>query len=116
LIGLVAPSVLRQLGRARNSIAQQSIERIMSVLDLYKLDVGSYPSTEQSLAALVKRPSEGDNWNGPYLKGNDVPLDPWNHPYDYRNPSTRPDHDFDLCSRGPNGQATTIQDGAICNP
>jgi general secretion pathway protein G len=57
LIGLVAPAALRQLGGARISVAKQSIERIGSVLDMYKLDVGSYPSTDQGLHALVDRPS-----------------------------------------------------------
>src|SRR5947209_3382644 len=79
LIGLVAPAALRQLSGARSSIAKQSIERISSVLDLYKLDVGSYPSTDQGLVALVERPGAVDNWNGPYIKGNSVPVDPWNH-------------------------------------
>ena len=65
LIGLVAPAVLRQLGSARNSIAHQSIARLGSVLDLYKLDVGSYPSTDQGLEALVDRPGDTPNWNGP---------------------------------------------------
>jgi general secretion pathway protein G len=112
LIGLVAPAALRQLGSARTSVARQSIERISSVLDLYKLDVGSYPTTEEGLRALVTEPSGVSNWNGPYLKGDQVPLDPWNHPYTYRNPSTRSGHEYDLCSAGPTGQ----QEGAICNP
>ncbi len=116
LIGLVAPAVLRQLGGARNSIAHQSIERLGSVLDLYKLDMGSYPSTDEGLQALVTRPASGGNWNGPYVKGDAVPVDPWSHPYIYANPSSRPGHDYDLCSRGANGQATSPQDGAICNP
>jgi general secretion pathway protein G len=116
LIGLVAPAVLRQLGGARNSIARQSIERLSSVLDLYKLDLGGYPSTEQGLQALLTRPADGGNWNGPYVKGNEAPVDPWNHAYDYRNPSTRAGHDYDLCSKGPGGAATSPQDGAICNP
>ena len=116
LIGLVAPAVLRQLGGARNSIAHQSIERLSSVLDLYKLDIGSYPSTEDGLQALVARPQDAANWAGPYVKGDAVPVDPWNHAYDYRNPSSRPGHDYDLCSRGSTGQATGPQDGAICNP
>jgi general secretion pathway protein G len=116
LIGLVAPAVLRQLGNARNSIAHQSIERLSSVLDLYKLDVGSYPSTEDGLQALVTRPSDVSNWNGPYVKGDTVPVDPWNHPYDYRDPSSRSGHDYDLCSRGSTGQAVSLQNGAICNP
>jgi general secretion pathway protein G len=113
LIGLVAPAVLRQLGGAKVNIAKQSIERLGSVLDLYKLDVGSYPSTEQGLAALAARPTGADNWNGPYIKGDAVPVDAWNHPYTYRMPSQRGGHDYDLCSLGPNG---TGGDGQICNP
>jgi general secretion pathway protein G len=111
LIGLVAPAALRQLGSARTSVAKQSIERISSVLDLFKLDIGSYPTTDQGLRALVERPSDAANWNGPYVKGN-VPVDPWNHAYVYRNPSSRGAHDFDLCSEGPSG---TGGDQEICN-
>jgi general secretion pathway protein G len=111
LIGLVAPAALRQLGSARTSVAKQSIERISSVLDLYKLDVGSYPSTDQGLGALVERPTSVPNWNGPYVKGN-VPVDPWNHAYVYRNPSSRAGREFDLCSEGPSG---TGGDQEICN-
>ena len=69
LIGLVAPAALRQLSGARVSVAKQSVERLSTILDLYDLDMGSYPTTEQGLAALVKRPAGGENWNGPYLKG-----------------------------------------------
>ncbi len=118
LIGLVAPAVLRQLGGARLSIAKQSIERISSVLDLYKLDVGSYPTTEQGLVALVTQPAGVENWNGPYLKADTVPVDPWNHQYIYRDPSERTGHEFDLCSEGPNaaaGSAAAAQSGMICN-
>jgi general secretion pathway protein G len=113
LIGLVAPAALRQLGGARVSVAKQSIERIGSVLDMYKLDIGSYPSTEQGLLALVEKPSDVASWNGPYVKGT-VPVDPWNHPYTYRNPSSRAGHDYDLCSAGPSGTASGTD--AICNP
>src|SRR4051794_1559038 len=80
LIGLVAPAALRQLGNARTSVARQSIERIGSVLDMYKLDTGNYPSTDQGLRALVEQPAGVATWNGPYVKGS-VPVDPWNHPY-----------------------------------
>lgn len=113
LIGLVAPAVLHQLGRARTSVARDSIERLESVLDLYKLDVGDYPSTGQGLEALIRRPADTSNWHGPYLKGGDVPLDPWNHPYEYRNPSNRAGHGYDLCSAGPPGKSNTKP---ICNP
>lgn len=112
LIELVAPAALRQLGNARVSVARQSIERIGSVLDMYKLDAGSYPTTEQGLRALVEQPTGVATWNGPYVKGG-VPVDPWNRPYVYREPSNRSGHDFDLCSEGPSG---TAGDSEICNP
>lgn len=112
LIGLVAPAALRQLGNARTSVARQSIERIGSVLDMYKLDAGSYPTSEQGLRALVEQPAGVAMWNGPYIKGS-VPLDPWNHPYVYRGPSARAGHDFDLCSEGPSGTGGADE---ICNP
>jgi general secretion pathway protein G len=113
LIGLVAPAALRQLGGARVSVAKQSIERLGTVLDLYNLDMGSYPTTEQGLDALVKKPSAAANWNGPYLKGDAVPLDPWSHPFIYRNPSERPGHDYDLCSNG--ATADAAKKDVLCN-
>ena len=115
LVFLVAPAALRQLGGARNSVAKQSVERIASVLDLYKLDVGAYPTSEEGLSALSTKPASAPNWNGPYLKGDTQPLDPWNHPYLYRAPSTRPGREFDLCSRGQSGTATDASTGLICN-
>ena len=112
LIGLVAPAALRQLGSARDSVAKQSIERLGGILDLYKLDTGAYPGTEQGLQALVQQPTGATVWNGPYLKGNTSPLDPWNRPYIYRSPSARAGHDYDLCSQGTNPP----QSEQICNP
>jgi general secretion pathway protein G len=114
LIGLVAPAALRQLGGARVSIAKQSIERLGMVLDLYNLDMGSYPTTAQGLEALVKKPSSAaTNWNGPYLKSEAVPLDPWNQPYIYRSPSDRPGHSYDLCSKG--GNTDAARQTLLCN-
>ena len=104
LIGLVAPAALRQLGSAKEKIAHQSIERLAGVLDIYKLDVGTYPSTDQGLQALITRPSGVTRWNGPYLKGEKLPEDPWGRPFVYRSPSQRPGHEYDLLSLGPTGQ------------
>jgi len=104
LIGLVAPAALRQLGSAKEKVAHQSIERLASVLDIYKLDVGTYPTSEQGLEALIEHPTGVDHWSGPYLKGEKVPEDPWGHPFLYRMPSQRPGHDYDLFSLGPTGK------------
>jgi general secretion pathway protein G len=117
LVGFVAPAVLHQLGGARISIAKQSITRIGTVLDMYKLDVGDYPNTSDGLQALIERPSDAPNWNGPYLKSDSGALDPWNHPFVYRFPSDRSGHDYDLCSRGPSASGDNGSDsGMICNP
>jgi general secretion pathway protein G len=116
LIGLVAPAVLRQLGHAKNSIAHQSLERIGSVLDLYKLDAGTYPSTQDGLQALIAKPDDDPDWAGPYVKSDAVPLDPWGHPYLYQQPSSRPGLDYDLCSLGSAGKQGQPGDpGLICN-
>jgi general secretion pathway protein G len=116
LIGLVAPAALRQLGSAKEKIAHQSIERLASVLDIYKLDVGTYPTTEQGLQALLVRPDGVENWSGPYLKGENIPQDPWGHPFLYRMPSERQGHDYDLYSLGPSGRpGGTGADAEITN-
>ena len=113
LIGLVAPAALRQLGGARVSIAKQSIERVTSVLDLYKLDTGSYPTTEQGITALIQRPAGVTGWSGPYLRNEAAPVDPWNRPYFYRSPSTRSGREIDVCSTGPKGDL--LGDALLCN-
>ena len=116
LIGLVAPAVLRQLGSAKEKTAHLSIERLESVLDMYKLDVGTYPTTDQGLEALLVRPDGVQHWSGPYLKGEKVPEDPWGHPFLYRMPSQRPGHDYDLFSLGPTGKpGGTGSDAEIVN-
>ena len=112
LIGLVAPAALRQLESSKEKITHQSIERIAGVLDIYKLDVGAYPTTEQGLLALIARPSGVTRWNGPYLKGESVPEDPWGRPFIYHNPSQRAGHEYDLYSLGRTGQPGGTGDAA----
>ena len=73
-------------------------------LDLYELDNGMYPTTEQGLQALVEPPgsgSPGERWKGPYVKKKQF-KDPWGHAYQYRSPGTQT-LDYDLFSLGPNG-------------
>jgi general secretion pathway protein G len=116
LVALVAPAALSQLGHAKRKIAQQSIERMATILDLYKLDVGSYPSTEQGLQALIAQPTGASSWHGPYVKGDKIPQDPWSRPFLYREPSNRTGKDYDLCSLGEKGQPGGSGDSAeICN-
>ncbi len=104
LVAFVAPAALRQLGSAKHKVAEQSITRIVGILDLYRLDVGSYPNTEQGLAALATRPDGVTGWNGPYVKDSGELRDPWSRPYIYRSPSQRPNENFDLMSLGADGK------------
>jgi general secretion pathway protein G len=104
LVAFVAPAALRQLGSAKHKVTVQSIERLAGVLDIYKLDIGSYPTTEQGLAALVTRPAGAAGWNGPYVKKAEQTADPWGRPYLYRNPSQRPGKPFDIISLGADGK------------
>lgn len=83
LAGLVGPRVLGQLGGAKTKTAAVQIADIDKALEIFKLDVGRYPTTEEGLDALVRKPASANGWAGPYLKGGAVPTDPWNHPYRY---------------------------------
>lgn len=84
LAGLVGPRVLNQLGGAKSKTASIQIADIDKALELFKLDVGRYPSSEEGLDALMKRPGSVNGWAGPYLKG-EVPKDPWGNAYRYTN-------------------------------
>src|SRR5436309_15544507 len=66
LIGLVAPAALRQLGSAKEKIAHQSIERLATVLEMYKLDDGTFPTTDQGSQALINKPPAANRWSGHY--------------------------------------------------
>src|SRR5438309_1343368 len=113
LIGLVGPRVMQQFGSAKEKVAQLSIGRLATALDMDKLDVGTYPTAEQGLQALVTKPSGGADWRGPYMTGEKVPEDPWGRPFVYHNPSQRAGHEFDLYSLGPAGQATSAASSTI---
>ena len=115
LIGLVGPRVMQQFGSAKEKVAQLSIGRLATSLDMYKIDVGNYPTAEQGLQALVVRPSGVANWRGPYMTGEKVPDDPWGRPFVYHNPSQRTGHEYDLYSLGPSGQATGTGSSIILN-
>jgi general secretion pathway protein G len=104
LIGFVAPAVIRQLGSAKHKIAEQSVERIAGILDLYRLDVGSYPTTEQGLAGLTTAPNGVGGWDGPYVKEANGIKDPWGRVFVYRSPSQRAGHAFDIVSLGADGK------------
>src|SRR5215467_3418006 len=98
---LVGGQLFKNVDKAKVTQARTQIQEFESVLDMFRLDVGRYPATDEGLQALRVKPSGVDNWDGPYLK-KDVPLDPWGHPYVYKCPGQH--GDFDLYSLGGDGQ------------
>ncbi len=102
IVGLVGPRVLNYLSESKVKTAQIQMENLASALDLFYLDAGRYPTTEEGLAALVQRPAGVSSWSGPYLKAAGVPKDPWGHPYLYRSPGQS--GPYDVGSMGPEGR------------
>ena len=102
IMGLVGPRVLNYLGESKAKAAKIQIESFSSALDLFNLDTGRYPTTNEGLAALVQSTGTIPAWNGPYLKGGVLPNDPWGKPYVYRSPG---EHGaYDILSYGSDGQ------------
>lgn len=102
LAGLVGPQVMNFLGSSKTQTAALQIEDLSATLDLYRIEVGRYPSTSEGLEALVSDPGNAPNWNGPYLRRSQVPKDPWGNDYHYRSPGRH--GPFDIWSYGADGQ------------
>ncbi|MFT6955939.1 MAG: general secretion pathway protein G [Halieaceae bacterium] len=100
LMSLVGPQVLNQLGGAKTKTALIQIKDLEQSLEMYKLDVGRFPSSSEGLSALVDKPGGVAGWNGPYLKA-DVPQDPWKQDYQYKYPGER--GELDIFTYGQNG-------------
>ena len=109
LAAMVGPRLIRQQEKAAVKAAAAQIERLGTALDTYRLDMGRYPTGQEGLGALMQAPSGGSRWDGPYLN-KDIPLDPWNNPYQYRAPGGggRP---YDLFSFGADGAPGGDGDG-----
>ena len=105
LATLVAPNVFQHVGAAKNATAKSQIEMLGAALDAYRLDNGSYPTTQQGLAALWEKPSVDPpaNWRAPYLR-KPVPNDPWGRPYLYQFPGQQNLQGYDLLSFGADGK------------
>jgi len=98
LTGIVAPRFLGQISRSEVTTARAQIDAFDKALQAYRIDMGRFPSQAEGLRALVVAPGSEPRWRGPYLKDN-VPIDPWGTPYQYRYPSTR-GKDYDVLSLG----------------
>jgi general secretion pathway protein G len=94
LAAFAAPQVLKYLGRAKTDAAKAQVQNIASILDLYRLEVGNYPSQQDGLDALLEQPPDAARWNGPYVKRRDALTDPWGEIYEYRFPGEHGAYDL----------------------
>jgi general secretion pathway protein G len=96
---LVAPRMLKKSDSARVAVAHAQINSFMTALGSYKLDTGVFPSTEEGLQALRVKPNNVEQWQGPYLP-QEIPVDPWGHPYTYKYPGEHGDEPDVICYGG----------------
>lgn len=99
LASLIVPQVMGHTDKAKVASAQTDLRTLSDALDTYRLEVGSYPTTDEGLQALRAAPSGASGWHGPYLK-KDVPADPWGNEYHYE---SNGDGSYTLMSYGADG-------------
>lgn len=104
IMGLVGPRVLNYLTDSREKTAKLQITSFVNALDLFYVDAGRYPTTNEGLMALQVKPGGVANWSGPYLntRGDTIPNDPWGNPYEYKAPGDR--GPYDITSLGSDGR------------
>jgi general secretion pathway protein G len=104
LATFAVPQVMKVFGGAKSDAAKIQVSNLSTALDMYRLDVGRYPSQDMGLGALVSRPGDSEKWNGPYVKKRESLLDPWGKAYIYRFPGQHAAYDiYSLGSDGVEG-------------
>lgn len=112
LVGLAVTNTESIFGHAQSQTARMFVaEAIKIPLTTYRIQMGDYPSTAEGLQALITPPaSKADQWHGPYLQDNKLPLDPWHEPYIYRYPGVKNKTGYDVFSKGPDKTEGTKDD------
>jgi general secretion pathway protein G len=99
IASIAAPQVTKHLRKAKIETAKIQVDALGAAVDSFSIDNGRYPTTEESLKALVEKPSGLATWDGPYIKKKESLIDPWGEPYHYRQPGTA--REYDVYSLGP---------------
>lgn len=102
VLGIVGGNFIGRGEKAKADAAKIELNQIGQTLDLYKLEVGRYPTTQEGLQALIAAPSGVTNWNGPYWKNGTIPKDPWGNEYKYTSPGAKAA--YDIVSYGADGK------------
>jgi general secretion pathway protein G len=104
LVVAIVPNVMGRSDDAKQSKAKTDVAMTESMLDLFYLDMGRYPTTEEGLRVLFSAPDEGaEKWKGPYPK-KPIPKDPWGNPYVYESPGSHSPMPYEVSSLGKDGQ------------
>jgi general secretion pathway protein G len=102
VLGIVGGNFIGKGEKAKADAAKIEIGQIAQTLDLYKLEVGRYPTTQEGLQALITAPPGVGNWNGPYWKRSTLPKDPWGNEYKYVSPAQNAP--YEIISLGADGK------------
>ena len=102
VLGIVGGNFIGKGEKAKADAAKIEIGQISQTLDLYKLEIGRYPTTQEGLQALIAAPAGVTNWNGPYWKKTSVPKDPWGNEYKYTSPAQAAP--YEIISLGADGR------------
>ena len=102
VLGIVGGNFIGKGEKAKADAAKIEIGQISQTLDLYKLEIGRYPTTQEGLQALISAPAGVTNWNGPYWKKSTVPKDPWGNEYKYASPAQNAP--YEISSLGADGK------------
>ncbi|MCS7090219.1 MAG: type II secretion system major pseudopilin GspG [Verrucomicrobiota bacterium] len=110
LAAIVLPKFAGRTEQARITAARTQLATFATALDAFEVDNGYYPKGGDGLKDLIVQPRDAVNWKGPYLRANEIPLDPWGNPYVYECPGRHNPNGYDLMSMGPDGRAGTEDD------
>ena len=102
VLGIVGGNFIGKGEKAKADAAKIEIGQISQTLDLYKLEIGRYPTTQEGMQALISAPAGVANWNGPYWKKSTLPKDPWGNEYKYVAPGSK--GPYDIVSLGADGK------------
>lgn len=107
LASTIGPELFSRVSQAQRTTAQNQLDIFKMALNNYRIDNGRYPTTDQGLEALIKKPTSSpvpQSWNGPYLEKKQIPSDPWGNSYHYQYSGQHNSHSYDLWSNGADNQ------------
>ena len=113
LAAIVLPRFTNRTKQAQIAATQTQIATFKTALDAYEVDNGYYPKGKSGLMDLIQQPRDAQNWRGPYLQSDSIPLDPWHNAYIYECPGRHNPSSYDISSLGPPGKDAVIANWTI---